>query len=246
MLLKPVSITTSDKFPLLPPLRRGNQTHFPMKNPEDAHFSYLIKREAQRVMDLNGLSPLAKGLPLSITVYDNAAADDPLLVIKLVMDALTSICYLDDLQVDEVYFQVVPIAMKRNGYKALPFMEIRCGHLPIIRVQGSSVRGMRYPLYMEQDIIALSQQHEAIQQQVEMMLAASQLHSLSRQQEVDVAFTIEQTHIQADVDNIILNYWNAMKTKLSITSNLVKSFIIKRDVSSLHGPGNLQVSLLYQ
>lgn len=133
--------TRSVQLQLLSPLQRGStkQTIKAMRNPEEVHYANQIRRAATQMMDSNNLSAITYPLSISIRVYHDSAPDDPLLIIKLVMDALQGVCYINDMQVQSVHYELC-VASRKDYH-----IEINCGSLPLIAVQGTARgRGILY------------------------------------------------------------------------------------------------------
>jgi hypothetical protein len=215
------------KLPLLPALSRGNQKILPIRDFDESNYTSVIQREAKFVMLNHSLQPIKGPISMVITVHSNQVHDDPVLIVKLIMDALNGVCYSDDSDVYEVTYKQKNIPLKKNGYVVKPYVEINCGRLPVITVWGNA-RGKRYPLYGEQDLKRLAHEHDLIRQQVMSITAPHVKHIVSPYGDMDVSMVINQNQLKGDIDNISLNYWPIIKDLINIENNQVRSLNIKR------------------
>ncbi|MEK3726205.1 hypothetical protein [Paenibacillus sp. FSL H8-0034] len=220
--------TRSVQLQLLSPLQRGStkQTIKAMRNPEEVHYANQIRRAATQMMDSNNLSAITYPLSISIRVYHDSAPDDPLLIIKLVMDALQGVCYINDMQVQSVHYELC-VASRKDYH-----IEINCGSLPLIAVQGTA-RGKRYPLYCEADLASLEQAHSSIAQSVAAAISSCSLQPIQPLDAIKVEIMIYNQVVNADIDNLAMNYWDAYKAELHIANTNVRSLKIERDQQSL-------------
>lgn len=227
-------------LPLMKPLYRGGEAR---RNPDEANYSKLIRDEAMQVA---GQVLLAGSIKLEITIYDTQFDEDPLLVCKLVMDALSGVCYQDDKYVDEVIVEqkfLSPHPYKRR--RALPYIEIRCSNLPVITVFGCA-RGKKYPLYGANELQRIKIEHEKVRHDVNDSLKAQSLVPVNYGQ---VAVEAEIKHgspwTMGDLDNVMMCYWECLKRHMTLTNNSITSLHIRR----LYVPGinqdEVELSMYY-
>jgi Holliday junction resolvase RusA-like endonuclease len=230
-------------LPLFRPLQRGNQTSRPLVNPAEANYRRLIEKKAVMMASINALSAQSSNVGLELVAYDNNS-HDPLGVIKLCMDALNGVYYVDDSLVTTASYKRIRPPKKKDGYAVVPYLEVCCSGCPAVRVEGM-VRGTRYPLYTIQDLSTLEIEHTKVRQTIESILSVAPVQGPLFNQDVEAKVTIVQASSKGDIDNIMLNYWEALKKELSIQHAQITSLEVSRRPPSNNEHEHLDIELTY-
>lgn len=234
-------------LPLLGTLPRGGtaQTSKSMRDPDEAHYAKVIHDTMQYEMYLGAKSIITGPIDLSIVVYDHKFEEDPVTIIKLVMDALEGVCYLNDASVEDVTLEMKRLPKKYPGnIRPLPYILITCGAVASIRVDGVA-RGKLYSFYELTDAQRLAAQHEQIRHHVLSLLGPKQVHPIPGiDVEVEVAIAVNNTN-SSDIDNVTLYYWETVKDRLALSTANIKRLRIHRMFKPAATPDEVTFSFHY-